>query len=317
MKAYKSEKAFLHKVMIGLLILAPVASSCLLPGRCLSEDEYVIVYLKNGDRLEGRLLRQDDNGISVSIYDDTAEARFSKGEIEKIEKGSRPIGLPKLKIRWNTKGEKGGIINLTLKLLADWDHKIIERPGYLLYVPEGLEKGKEHPLVLVLSPSADAWMSMATWRALANRHKWLICASKEFRNGQNLDVILPRLAALITDDILPNYPVNSNNIIAAGYSGGGIASQALAYKYPQLIRAVIVNSGMIHEYYLQDPQAYPRGKIAVYLASPTDYRYGKMKRDREFLKDLGWKVKWIEFFGGHRIAPGFAYRKAVEWLIEN
>ena len=53
------------------------------------------------------------------------------------------------------------------------------------------------------------------------------------------------------------------------------------------------------------------------LASPSDFRYQEMKRDRTFLEILGWKTKWIEFQGGHRIAPAASYDQAARWLIEN
>jgi hypothetical protein len=39
-----------------------------------------------------------------------------------------------------------------------------------------------------------------------------------------------------------------------------------------------------------------------------------MKRDRAFLEARGWVAKWIEFPGGHTIAPASAYEEAAAWL---
>jgi hypothetical protein len=74
---------------------------------------------------------------------------------------------------------------------------------------------------------------------------------------------------------------------------------------------------MIHEDY-QDGKKYyyPRNKIAMFLASPADFRYNQMESDRSFLGSIGWKTKWIEFEGSHRIAPKAAYETAAEWLFE-
>ena len=39
-----------------------------------------------------------------------------------------------------------------------------------------------------------------------------------------------------------------------------------------------------------------------------------MKRDRDFLISCGWRVDWIEFDGGHTLAPDNIYEQAAEWL---
>jgi hypothetical protein len=41
-----------------------------------------------------------------------------------------------------------------------------------------------------------------------------------------------------------------------------------------------------------------------------------MLHDWNFLKEHNWKTKWIEFEGGHRIAPDSAYQQAAQWLEE-
>jgi len=191
--------------------------------------------------------------------------------------------------------------------------KIIDNSKYILCVPEGIDISKKYPLVVALSPNADAESMIKTWQDISNKYKWIIFASKENRNGINLIEFIPELASLVRE-VSSDFPIDRSRIIAAGFSGGGMSSHAFSFSYPELISAVVANTGITHEYYRERINEYPRGKLAVFLASPTDFRYEEMKHDKDFLENLGWKVKWIEFKGGHKIAPSSAYEKAAEWL---
>ena len=62
---------------------------------------------------------------------------------------------------------------------------------------------------------------------------------------------------------------------------------------------------------------YPMLKTAVFLASPTDFRYNEMKRDRSFVEHHHWKTYWIDFDDGHSLVPASVYEQAADWLDEN
>jgi hypothetical protein len=62
--------------------------------------------------------------------------------------------------------------------------------------------------------------------------------------------------------------------------------------------------------------AYPKARLAVFLASPTDFRYQEMRHDRQMLERFEWKTEWIEFEGGHKPAPPAAYEQAARWIDE-
>lgn len=94
-----------------------------------------------------------------------------------------------------------------------------------------------------------------------------------------------------------------------------MGAHAFSYEHRDLISAIIVNTCMMNEYYLHESATYPAGKSAVFLASPTDFRYREMRRDGEFLLRLHWRVRWKEFQGGHRLAPESLYDEALEWLL--
>jgi len=193
--------------------------------------------------------------------------------------------------------------------------KLSDYPEYLIYLPSKIDPSKKHPLIVGLSPGGNAQSVISTWKEVSEENGWIIYASKIFHNEGDMNAMLSSVANNLSN-IFANFPVDSSKVIATGLSGGGMGAHALAFSYPHLITGVVINTGMMHEYYSGQKLKYPKSKIAVFLASPTDFRYGEMKRDRDFLESLNWKTKWIEFSGGHTMAPGPTYKEAAAWLNE-
>jgi len=192
--------------------------------------------------------------------------------------------------------------------------KLTDRQSYLIYLPETLESDKRYPLVFALSPGADAASMISVWKTAATKHIWIIIASKEFHNGVAFDASLRQLEAEL-NDVESKYPIDTTRVIFTGFSGGGMGSHAFAKFYPSRVQAVVINTGMMEQTFMTDD--YPEWKTAVFLASPTDFRYNEMKRDRSFLERHHWKTNWIEFDGGHSLAPASVYEQAADWLDEN
>jgi predicted peptidase len=192
---------------------------------------------------------------------------------------------------------------------------VIDKSEYILYVPSGVDPAQKYPLVIAFSPSADAQLMINTWKKVAEDYKWIIFSSKEFRNGIDPTLIYSRIESILKD---PSFiwPIDKSKIIATGLSGGGMGSHFFVCFYPGLINAVVINTGMMDEQFVSRNDIYPKNKIAVFLASPTDFRYQEMKRDKNFLESVGWKTKWIEFEGGHVLAPEATYQEAAGWLQE-
>ncbi len=194
--------------------------------------------------------------------------------------------------------------------------KVLETSEYLIYIPSGLSPDALYPLVIAFSPSANAQQMLQTWQNVASEHKWFIIASRKFRNGVDPSLVFSRIYGDIIKGRL-ELPIDRKRVLASGLSGGGMGSHMLVFDYPDLVSAVVINTGMIDsDYYYPRKKDYPRNKIAVFLASPTDFRYNEMQRDRIFLEELGWKTKWIEFQGGHVLAPPAVYSEAAKWLEE-
>ncbi|UCC95217.1 MAG: hypothetical protein JSW40_00280 [Candidatus Omnitrophota bacterium] len=193
------------------------------------------------------------------------------------------------------------------------ESRFVNSPKFILYIPSGIETYKKYPIVVALSPGADAESMVAIWKNVSEKYKWIILASKEFRNGVDMNPVFSSIVSTL-DFLSMNFPVDDSKVIVTGFSGGGMGSHFFSFLHPRIVSAVVINTGMMHQFQREKKYSCPRSKLAVFLASPTDFRYSEMKRDRMFLNDLGWKTKWIEFQGGHRIAPQSAYEKAAEWL---
>ena len=192
--------------------------------------------------------------------------------------------------------------------------RIDDRGSFLIYVPARSEPTRKMPLVLALSPGGDAAIMISTWIEVTDHRGWIIAASKEFRNGIEYETVLKQVDSTI-ETIERTEPVDSSRIVLSGLSGGAMAAHAFLQRRPGKVRAVVANTGMLEEAFMTEN--YPVGKLAVFLASPADFRYQEMSRDRLFLEAKGWKTKWIEFSGGHVLAPATAYEQAAAWLEQH
>lgn len=190
--------------------------------------------------------------------------------------------------------------------------KTIENDEYVLYIPSRIDGNIKYPLVVAFSPNADAKSMVNTWRDIAEEKKWYLYASKTFRNGTDVIYLFSKITNNL-NTLFVKYPIDKSKIIITGMSGGGMGAHFFSYFYPELTKAIVINTGMMHEDY-SDPQNYPKDKIAVFLASPTDFRYEEMISDETLLKSLGWQTKWIEFEGGHITAPTHIYQQTADWL---
>ena len=180
----------------------------------------------------------------------------------------------------------------------------------LVYVPASVTN-KKVPVVFALSPDADARSMLQLWQLAADRRGWIIAASKIFRNGTAYETVFRQVDADLAI-LKRSYPIDESRVILSGFSGGAMAAHAFLQKYPQAARAVVANTGMLEETFMRDD--YPGAHLAVFLASPTDFRYREMDRDRRFLEGKGWRIQWIEFAGGHTLAPADTYAQAADWL---
>lgn len=209
----------------------------------------------------------------------------------------------------------------TIYAFFAWYHRnaprTIENSDYIVYVPSHINNHVQHPLVIALSPSGDARQMIDAWKGIAEKFQWIVLSSKKFRNGvpgEKIWGFFKDIATAIQNETFP-VRIDQKKVIATGLSGGGMGSHMFSFWFPDVIDGVIINTGMMDaEFFYPKKENYPRGKLVVFLASPTDFRYKEMKRDRDFLESLGWRTEWIEFQGGHILAPQNVYFQAAQWI---
>jgi predicted esterase len=205
------------------------------------------------------------------------------------------------------------LVGLTGCRQADSGH-IVDETNHVVFVPGGLASDNKYPLAILLSPGADANSMIRHWQPLAEKYKWILVASKVFRNGVSPDAAFDKILELLNQNPL-KLPFDKTRVVASGISGGGMGAHMMTFYYPDLVSGAIANTCMIDDFFYARTNRYPHGKLAVFLASPTDFRYQNMQKDQNFLKGLGWRTRFIEFNGGHIMAPVKTYEEAVLWFI--
>jgi hypothetical protein len=186
---------------------------------------------------------------------------------------------------------------------------------YLLLLPDHPNLQSDSIIIVAFSPSGDANSMISAWQAAAEKRGWPVFASRTFHNGE-----LPAGfdSGLISDigNVSLKLGYAQPKYVFTGFSGGGQYSHAFAWGNPKTVAAVVSNCGIINRGFLNFSEYYPRNKTVLFIASPTDFRYAEMKQDNEFLTSKGWKTGWIEFIGGHALAPSSTYEQAAEWLAQ-
>lgn len=115
-----------------------------------------------------------------------------------------------------------------------------------------------------------------------------------------------KIAAFI-DEVITNYPVDSDNLTLLGFSQGTILSYAVALSYPQKVKNVIALSGYINlDIIDKDFRKNDFSNLSVYASHGTVDQVIPIswaRRSPEILKQLGIEHKYSEFPIGHGVAP--------------
>lgn len=249
--------------------------------------------------------RMETSSAELLKYADMS-VKLQHGRVVAIQKSRTPAQPAGAIATQGDKAVESNVVSQSRGTLSD-------AGAYLVYRPAGLPAGKRYPLVFALSPTGDAPSLISTWSAVADKHRWIVVASKEFKRGNKLSASFAHIEATL-QEVGRSFPIDHHRVIVAGFADGGMAAHAVAQFRPDRVRAIIVNTAMIQPSFLADD--YPLGKTAVFLASPTDFRFNDMKRDRDFLESRGWKTLWVEFAGGHGVAPVDVYEQAATLLAK-
>ncbi|MFA5930301.1 MAG: hypothetical protein WC861_05445 [Candidatus Micrarchaeia archaeon] len=192
--------------------------------------------------------------------------------------------------------------------------KTTEYGTYLLHVPSKPNALNDSIVIVAFSPSGDARAMVGAWQAASEKRGWPVFASKTFHNGDDLPMSFNSDTFADIANAAASLGYARPKLVFTGFSGGGQVSHAFAFGSPGKVAAVVTNCGIINRGFLNYTSYYPHNKTVLFIASPTDFRYDDMKDDKAYLEKLGWKTGWLEFSGGHALAPPETYEQAAGWL---
>lgn len=115
------------------------------------------------------------------------------------------------------------------------------------------------------------------------------------------------LIAEFIDQIVNEYPLDTQSITLIGFSQGAILSYATALSYPEKIARVVALSGYMNENILSDNYTTFNNKHLQFFIShgtvdqviPVDWG----RKAKPFLEKLGLAVTYNEYPVGHGVAP--------------
>jgi hypothetical protein len=115
--------------------------------------------------------------------------------------------------------------------------------SYALYIPQ--KKEDPAPLIYFFDPHADGPLPLNKYRALADKYGFILVGSNNSKNGndyQKADLIWHH----IFTDTKKRLPVDFQNLVVCGFSGGAKVAGFLALNHPE-IKSVIANSAAMPE----------------------------------------------------------------------
>ena len=186
---------------------------------------------------------------------------------------------------------------------------------YAVYVPDSADDDKELPVIIGFSAGGSGNSVVNIWKDAAEKYKCIIIASNIVRNGIDIQNELKQIKQDLQNELKTKYPIDLKRVIAVGSSGGGMASHLFSFLHRDLIAGVISNVGYIHEGTIAQSNNYTRNKVCAFLAGSGDFNKPLMKEDLKFLQNHDWKCKWIEFEGGHHMAPEEYREEALEFVL--
>lgn len=146
-----------------------------------------------------------------------------------------------------------------------------------------------------LQPYGHAWYAI---HFDADENKF----SDNVQAKQSVEII-----ASFIDEIVKQYPIDTENVTLIGFSQGAILSYATALTYPEKISKVVALSGYLNQEILPeaiDTKAISHLKFFVSHGSvdqviPVDWA----RKAKPALENLGLEIEYHEYPVGHGVAP--------------
>ncbi len=115
------------------------------------------------------------------------------------------------------------------------------------------------------------------------------------------------LIANFIDELVANFPIDSNKVTLVGFSQGAILSYAVALSYPEKMERVVAMSGYLNTEILKDDYLKNSfSKLDIFSSHGTVDQVIPVewaRKAKPFLDNLGVKTTYKEYPIGHGISP--------------
>jgi pimeloyl-ACP methyl ester carboxylesterase len=194
---------------------------------------------------------------------------------------------------------------------------------FIVYVPSHpAERG--YALVVFVPPWQEAGLPEG-WAAALDHFGAIYVSAARSGNDENTMGRREPLALLAAQIIIAQYPIDSERVYIAGFSGGSRIALRLAVGYPDLFRGAILNAGSdsLGDVTAQPPIPLPPRDLLFQLQSRTHLIYITGERDKGHVDDdllsLSSMRRWCAFnvesivepFVDHTVARPEALARAL------
>ncbi len=178
---------------------------------------------------------------------------------------------------------------------------------YVIALPDGFNSKAHYPVVFVFDPHGDGSLAVKTLLAGASDFGYIIAGSNMIRNGyDNIDYALQ----VLTRDVTSRYPVASNRMYAAGFSGGGRVAQIFSQLNREIQAVVSIGAG----YSLANTERLINRPSMLFIAGNEDFNYLEIMNAGNALSASGIHYYMLEYTGKHAWPDRDIIRQAFEWF---
>jgi poly(3-hydroxybutyrate) depolymerase len=173
--------------------------------------------------------------------------------------------------------------------------------SYYLFVPDGVDKSKPAPMLVLLHGSGRNGMSlMDKWTGIAKKEGIILVAPDSSNSASwNVPVDAPDPLHDLIESLKEKYPVDSRRVYLFGHSAGAVVTYYLALMESEYFAAAALHAGSMRP---DDGQFIDRAKrkipIGVWIGTNDSFfPLDTVRATRDMLKSRGMNVTVTEMKG--------------------
>lgn len=170
--------------------------------------------------------------------------------------------------------------------------------SYYLFVPDGLDKSKPAPLLVLLHGSGRDGRSLVdAWKDVASREGIIIVGPNSLNSAEwQIPVDGPDFIYEVVEELKTKYPIDPRRVYLFGHSGGAIQALHLALYESEYFAAAVAHAGVIDPKMMPFIEKVPR-KIPISIFVGTSDQFFPLKdvrATRDALNKNGFNAQLTE-----------------------